>query len=61
MPQQHTTTSGTGTSSGQIGKEVALGPDAKKKELGDNKLEVEVNGVKFLAHREPNGRIIRDS
>ena len=45
MPQQHTTTSGTGTAAGQIGREVVLGPDAKKKELGDNKLEVEVNGT----------------
>jgi hypothetical protein len=61
MAQQNHTTSGAGKPPDAGGKEVKLSPSAKKKELGGDKLEVEENGVKFLAHRTTDGRIIRDS
>ena len=62
MPQQNTTTGGTATPAAHaVGKEVTLSADAKVKELGDNKVEVEMDGAKFIGRRQPNGRIIRDS
>ena len=60
--QKTTTTSGTGKPPGHhIGKEVLLRPDAKKKDLGNNKLEIQQDGETFTAHLAPNGRVIRDS
>ncbi len=61
MPQQNTTTGGTTPAGHPIGKEITLSANAKVKELGDNKVEVEMDGAKFIGRRQPNGRIIRDS